>query len=245
MADASYVLPWPLPYVLERERANAIAVPVRDTAGDEVTPSAGELTLFDESGVAIQGPASCTVGPGVASGTILAATLPATLPLGDRYRIRWTLTLAGVVREFDIPATVARRALYQVVTESTLTSRHQEIADLLAAGEDLSTKITEAWYSIQARLISMGRRPELVMDPFALREVHTFLALHLCFLDGDASVGGDGKYARMAEDYAEKYESAWERLTFHYDSDEDGVSDEDPVGAVTAVFIGGPGDWYL
>jgi hypothetical protein len=231
-------------HIVERGRDNTVGFTITDMDGDDVTPTSGTLALYDPAGNAIQGPASCTVAAGSVHGDVLAANIPTTLALGDRYRLRFVLAMPdGHDHTYDFACHVARRLLYPVVNEATLTVRHQEVADLVAAGEDISDKIEEAWYGVQARLVGMGRRPELVMDGLALREVHLFLALHLLFQDGAASVGGEGKYAELAEKYETRYEDAWARLPLRYDADEDGGADEDKVGAELSVFMGGPGTW--
>ncbi len=246
MADAVYSARASLPVFLTRGRANAIGITVVDSAGDAATIASGTIDVWDGNGVKVVNEAAVSVSP--ATYTVLAAVLPVTEPLSDNWQIGWNLTIGTTEYRFIQPAHLVRWTLKAPVVESDVTARHSEAADLLAAGQDLSDVITAAWEWVLRRLLQRGRMPWLILDSFALFDVHLAKTLHLLYLDAHASVGGSGKYLEMAREYklATDREFAAARLT--YDESEDGLpgSGEGGDSAVGAVYMGGPGrGWRL
>ena len=99
--------------------------------------------------------------------------------------------------------------------------------------------LTEAWVTIQLRLWSSGDRPNLVLSPASLRDVHLFLTLSLIFRD--LSTRLNEAYLEQADRYYDNFSAAWSTLKFRYDSgDEDGVANSDlRRGATSSVWLCG------
>lgn len=247
MADAVYSTRASLPVFLTRGRANAIAIAVLDSAGDAASPSSGTIDVWNASGVKVVDGAVVGTAPPSAY-TVLAAVLPTTEPLSDNWQVGWNLTIGGVVHRFIQPAHLVRWTLKAPVVESDVTARHSEASDLLAAGQDLSDVITAAWEWVLRRLLQRGRMPWLILDSFALFDVHLAKTLHLLYLDAHASVGGSGKYLEMAREYESATEREFAAARITYDESRDGLPDssEDGSSAVGAIYMGGPGrGWRL
>lgn len=245
-ATSPYSVRQSLPVWLERARDNTTTMPVhRD--GALVVPSAGLYSLYDPDGVAVVDEQAASITDGVATYSIAAATLPASLALSDRWRERWTLTLDGVARVFVRDAGLVRSTLYPVVTDADLTETHTELRTWLADDStSLQGYIDSAWRSVLLRLIEAGRWPYLVLSPWALRETHLCLSLARCFRDyASSAAGGPGKYDALATHYDEQYDKAFARLRLTYDMDEDGQIDPDEEGVAgeSVLFTNVPGAW--
>lgn len=208
--------------LLERGRANVITCPVyRD--GVLVVPASASVTVKNPDGTTLATP-SATVSSSVATATVLAASLSA-LSYGVGYSVEWALVMPdGTPRTFDNRAAIVRRALAPVISDADLTALHPEIARQLPSGTTTyQAWIDEAWWMIQNRLLGQANRANLILEPYALRECHRYLALHLVFSSGVTSRGE--RQRELAAEHRANYENEWGQLSFAYGSDDSGVAD--------------------
>lgn len=195
--------------------------PERD--GDPVIFTSIAVEVHDSGGAVAQSGAA-TVNPttGIATYTILAATTEDVDidTTAQGWEVVWTCTLAGedevlVHRE---PLDVVLYAPQPQVVYSTLTDRHGDLEQRLGRrGEDpgaaAQKKITEAWNTLLGMLRQKGRRPSLIVDSVALRQPHLLLSLELIWRD--LASGGQGSPEwQYADDYAGKFQAAWDATTF-------------------------------
>ena len=211
------------PDLIERARANALSCPVyRD--GALVAPT-GTVSIYDAANVAQVDGAAVTVSGSIAS---YSYTPAASLQLGTGWRVEWTLTLAGVVHVFRNDAALVRHRLYPVVTDADLFRRVSALdpsgSAPITSLSDYQDYLDEAWAEIQLRLIAKGNRPNLVLEPSALRQPHRDLTLAYIF--DDLATRLNEAYQAQADRFRGFYETAWGHLNFDYDTDDDGVADQ-------------------
>ena len=154
----------------------------------------------------------------------------------------WTLTNAvGDVVTARRAGHLVRNILYPMVTDSDLIARHARIEDIRPPTlPDFSTYIQTAWEMLNRDLIKRGRRPELVLDSYALIDMHIFKTLELVFKDATTYVG-DGRYHELMTFYAASYREEWDIVQFHYDRGQDGAIDDAQREAVApSIWLGEP-----
>ena len=242
MSHTLYRISAPHPEWLVRGQANAIEARIYDPAGALIAPTSGTVSIFDDSNVVIVDAAAVTVAGSVAKYTVPDTALPTTKSLGDGWRIEWSLIISGNPAEIFVrAASLVRSLLYPTVVTSDLEARHQNLSRLIATGNDADSFITTAWEVLVRMLLKAGRLPWLVLSPFALHDALVFKSLELIFRDGHAAAG-DGKFAELADLYAEQFASEWSSVTFDYDFDQDGSADStERAGTEPVIFTGGPG----
>lgn len=232
-----------LPYFLERAKTQTISAPLY-TAGALVAPTqAGStVSVFDESGTAIVSAAAVTVTGSIATYQISAATLPATLSLSSRWRVRWSLIVSGEAHTFEVEAHLCRTVWYPTIVESDITTdSHPELASLRPSGAtSWASHIDAAGEDIQRMLLADERRPYLVLSQWSLWEPHRLKALTRIFRALSVQTGPGSRYDALANQYAEDFRTAWAGLKFAYDYDADGLKgggDEQSVAAVPVVYL--------
>ena len=206
---------------LERARSNVIKCPVfRDAAA--VAPSSGTITIYDGSESAVVDAAAVTITSDVAQYTVSAGTLPATMELEGGWVFLWALVMPdGVTHTFRTIGGLARLRLYPVVSDSTLTASKSSLTNLRPASKSSwQDYIDDAWRTVTDRLVTMGRRPHLIMEPGAFRACHRAHSLELIF--SDLAINGGPQFLELMREEAAKYRQAWADLRFQYDEDDDG-----------------------
>ena len=224
--ETTYKPQFRLPEFIERGRNQVIQCPVYlDDA--LAAPSSGTVSVYDPVGTAAVDAQTVTISNSIAQYTVTTTHIAATVELKEGWRVEWSLTMPdSVVHVFRNAAAVVRRRLYPVITDGDLTDLHSNLDDLLDSDRTHWGPVLDAaCVRIQRRLIQAGNRPYLVMDPWALADVHRYLTLHIVFEDLAASTGVDGRYAELSDRYEDRYERSWSALSFAYDADKDGQAD--------------------
>lgn len=225
-ATTTYTARFLAPDMLERGRANTISCPIY-SGGSLVEPASGTVSVYDEGNTAIVSAQAVTVTSKVATYAISALTLPDTLQLAERWRVEWTLVISGATYVFRNDAALVRMSLFPVVADADLFRRVSALNPVGTAPISSLTSfqdyLDEAWATIMLRLIGRGNRPNLIMSPSSLRQVHLTLTLHLIF--ADLATRLNEAYLAQADAYHDQYTKAWEDLRFDYDEDEDGQAD--------------------
>ncbi|MDP2307993.1 MAG: hypothetical protein Q8P18_18355 [Pseudomonadota bacterium] len=222
-SDTTYSVGWYGPELLQRNRANSVTCPV-ERSGVAATVTAATFTL-KQGGAILLSVAADTLSPPTYA--VSGATLT-SLSYGMGYTVEWAVAIGGVSYTFDRPCCVCRRALFPVVKTSDLVDLHGTITSLMPSGQTAQGWIDLAWKQIQRRIIAAGHLPQTNVEPDSLRDVHTYLALHLMFTSWSTALNsgaGTNRWADLAKDYGEKYERAWKGVAWLSDIGEDGVPD--------------------
>lgn len=225
-AEILYTYRSAYPDFLQRGRNNTVSMPVyRDAA--LVAPSAATLTLYSPDHTPILDSVTATITGSVATYTILAASLPSTLDLGEGYLERWVLTLGGVPITVDREAALARVQLAPVITDLDLMARYPDLAALRGVSlVSFQGFIDESWKMIVSRLLGQGVLPYLVISREAFRGPNMELALALIFQWASKNQQNRGNYLELSTTHRQHYETAWGSLNFRTDADQDGHVDD-------------------
>jgi hypothetical protein len=229
---------------IERGRQQVLTCPVY-RAGALVEPLSGTVTIYKADGTAVVSAAPVVTTGNVATYTIMAATTT-SLALESGWLLEWSLAMtASVTLNFRNDGALVRRSLFPVVTDADLLRRHSDLNALLAAGTtSYQDYLDEAWATICTRLAAQGRRPYLVIQPSALRDVHIALTLQLIFTDFQTSAGDGGRWQALAEHYQRMYTDAWAQLRFSYDeADENKVDANAKKSGTSTVWLNGRGGY--
>lgn len=214
MAETLYSARLAGPTILEKGRINIVACPVY-REGLVVAPSGGTLTIWSGAGTVVVDGAAVTIDPttGHAQYSVQVATL-SSQAYSDGWRLEWSLAMPdGVTHVFRASGSLVYRRLYPVICDEDLYGRHNDLRARRPKGRTSHQgAVDEAWAVIEARLVKSGRRPYLILDPTALRDVHLALALALVFEDFATEVGGNDE--RRATTYRAQYEAAWGELSY-------------------------------
>lgn len=228
-ATPRYTVRQDLPYLIEVGRDTVLTIPVY-YGGSLIAPTSGTITIYDETATAVVDGAAVTISGSVAEYTVLAATSTGRVP-SPGWRVEWELTLTGgdVVTPRST-AYLVRQRLYPTISDVDIGRRVPALATTFAGrpttASSYQTVIEEADTEVQRRLISDERRPWLVVDPWALREVWLTLAITLIY-DGLVAVAAPGDpYTERAEHFRRLYDAAWSEATLQLDYDEDGAVDD-------------------
>ena len=233
-AESSQLTPRVLTeYQLIRGAENVITCPVYDGA-DLVAPSASDTvsiyadTDTDGSPSIVDGATLTSVSGDVASYTVTAGSLPSTLAFADRWRVVWSLTLNGTGHTFRFSAALVCYPLFPVVTDADIYGRINQLNP--AVKQPLTSRGTfrperdDAWTTIYNRISNEGNRPNLIMEPTALREAH--MALVLANVFRALAITNYEAYSQVAADFREEYRDAWRALRFRYASSDDGTAQQ-------------------
>jgi len=207
--------------------------------------TSGTFTLKQGSRVVIDAQPIAFAFPGVSCTYTLTPADTQDLPFSDTMLEIWDLF--GTIDGEDHHVTVrksghlVRTLLWPLVRESDLLVRHARLLDLLPPNANsFVPTLALGWEILNRDLIKRGRRPELILDNYALIDLHIFKTLELIFRDAITFVG-DGRYNDLADMYAEKYFEEWENVVFRYDRNEDdAIQDGELEAASPSVWLGEP-----
>lgn len=214
------------PDVLQRETAQTVEMQVY-LAGELIAPSAGTFQLLKPDGsVAIEA-AAVTVANDVAQYAIGAGALPATFDLSDGYVEIWSLTVGGESLVVRREAALSKYPLHCPIADVDFVSgEYPDIVDSLGeyAGS-LQGFIDEAFAQIVERLWNTGQWPDLILSASALRQPLRELVMHLVMKFLFRKTSGDSRFERLMDLHWERFNGAYDRMTFKLDSDQDGTAD--------------------
>jgi len=229
---------------IERGRNQDLTCPIY-RAGALVAPLSGTLTVYRADGTVVVNAAAVTITGSVATYALLG-TLTTSLALEEGWLLEWTLQMSATVQNvFRQDGALVRRTLYPVVTDADLFRRHSDLPQLLSTGTtSYQDYLDEAWATIINRLVAQGRRPYLVIQPSAMRDVHIALTLQLIFLDFQTSAGEGGRWQALAEHYGRAYTETWGQLRFSYDeADENKINPNTKKSGTSTVWLNGRGGY--
>jgi hypothetical protein len=218
------------PDVLERARLQVVKCPLyRNGVLVAPTASGSTYTLYDEDGTTVLATGAVTVTADVAQYSIAAASIPATLGFGEKYRAAWLLVLPdGTTRTFRREVSIALQAINPVITDADLLAEYPDLArDLPSTASSWQGFIDEAWKRILARLRQKGAIPHLIVSDTELRDAHRELTLMLIAKWWRFKGTNAETWKEMQEYHAAAYEAAWTSANVRLDTDQDGAADGD------------------
>ncbi len=238
--DQRHTVRFPLPDLIVRGRDHVVYAPVY-LDGALVAPTSATMTLYDANGTAVLSAVAATVlAPTVARYTITAATTT-SLTLGERWRVEWAITLSdGTVLRPRNDAALVRNGLWPVVSDVDLFRRCKALdpngTAPISSPTDYQDELDEAWTELQLRLIALGNRPNLIMEPSALRQAHLYLTLAIIF-EGQLRSRLDEAYREDAAEFRRQYDAAWAGLSPRYDVSDAGAADTRRRPATPSVWL--------
>lgn len=231
------------PDPIQRAADQTLRIDVYDRdSGAASNVTAATLALYNQGGNVLLAPSAGTAANGYALYSLLAATVPDTLAIGEGYREEWALTVGGVVYTIARDAVLCRRVPVMALTLEDLYTRHPEIDGIAPSRQGATAwipQINEAWVEIQQRLYDRGQRPWLVWSVGSIRQAHLELTLSLIFRTLSTGPLGDSRWMSEAERHEARYAAEWDRLRFDVDLDSSGTMDEQQ-GAPILMFGAGP-----
>lgn len=235
-AEMLYTVRFPFPNLYEREREQVASAPAyRNGALVAPTESGSTYSLYKPDGTALVPAAAVVVTGSVATYTVPAATLPATLqPLGDGWREEWALKFAGETsaRLYRRTAALVRRAPFPTVTDADLVALYPDLVTQLGnAGTNFQTQIDAAWGRILRIMLRRGMSSYLIVDQDALHdwlENETLSAIYRSFYRG----GGGDKWKDLWTDHAARAVAASSTAAPQIDTNHDGKADDTSRTAV-------------
>jgi hypothetical protein len=223
----TYTTRQPLPHLVEIGRQSLLAGPVY-YAGAAVQPDSTVLTVYDEANTVVP-TSAVSYAFGIAIATVAAATTSARSP-SSRWRVEWVHTLSAEEISFRDECYLVRHRLRPTITDDDIAARlpilDTDAAGRLTTAATYQDQIEEADIEVQSRLITEGRRPNLIVSPSALREAWLTKTIAIIF-DGLSAASGDvgDPYAAKAAEWERKFEAAYSRARAAFDWDDDGVAD--------------------
>ena len=233
--------------VLERNRACTVDLPVyRDNA--LVSPTSAYFRLTDPDGADVIARTAVSIVANVATYNLSGSELPITLRLSDGYMQFWELTIDGVIHTFKKPSAICLSALYPVISDLDLEAEYSDLASIRPSslGSSYQTYIDEAWVQLIQRIRDLGNIEYLIMSPQSLRAAHKNLTFYLIFKDMDSSGLGEGRYLDLARTHRKEMEFDFKRLSFKYDLNQDGRTDNENHrrAALGVIYTSAPPIWY-
>lgn len=201
-----------------------LSLAILDNDHASLVPTSGSFTLRQGATI-IAGPTAITVAA-TNTVTVTAAESNAGTLGGDLLEW-WDFTISGETGHvFRRSAFLVRHELFQSVSDTDLTNRHEDLTRIRPSGlSSFQPYLDAAWERILRDLSRMhGQRPELIMDQWALFDLELQGSLEFIFRDFETQFG-EGRYASLKDEYKEMYKQSWKDLGFRYDDDEDGVID--------------------
>lgn len=243
LQDQRYTARLPLPDLIVRGVNHTVKCEVYlDGAAD--TLASATVSVYNASNTAVVDAAVATVAGGVASYTITAATTTGQT-LGSKWRVEWAITLStGAVIYPRNSAALVRNGLWPVIADVDLVRRVSSLdttsSTVITSAADYQDYIDEAWTEIQLRLIGLGNRPNLIMEPSALRQPHLLLSLALVF--EDLATRLNPAYMEQAASFRAQYDDAFRALNPEYDHSDSGQPDARRRPVVPTVWLCGGRD---
>lgn len=214
------------PDPIQRAASATLSIEVGDVTTAErptITTSGSSFALYDRSNTAlVTGGAVTSPSRGVAAYSLSAATVPATLALGEGYREVWVLVIDGTSYTVERDA-----ALCRLVPTLSLVAEDLYTVDpsldgawpQRQAATHWRPQLDEAARVIHQRLWEMRRRPWLVWSKGSMRQCALHYALALCYGTVETRLG-DSRWSQERQRHMEAYEREWERLSFDTEDDE-------------------------
>lgn len=215
-----------IPSSLTRGADNALRMEA-SVNGARVAITGGTFSLYGPTGTAIVDAQNVTVSSGVATYTVLAASLPSTLDMGDGYREVWALTYSGGSAVATRPAILVKYPLICPVTQATIEGAFPAVSDLMRGNTThLQGFIDQAWVDAVNRLLAAGVIPEHIVDVNQIEKPVRAAALANLFRFFSVTQPQVERWPQLVDSFTREAEASWAvYLRSRLDTDQDGVAD--------------------
>jgi len=224
------------PLAIVRGVDQDLSIALEAVDGQQAIITEATLSIKDGSRVLVEDSAT-VVADGVASYSLDADT-SSEWSLTDTLLLLWAVTVDGQVYKYRQTADVV---LYDYTPTISVTDA-LELEPTLGANvngasyEALANLFDQTSGEIQRKLRSKGRRPHLIVDSWALADIHMSLFLWRAFTLVANSLGDD-RCRQAAEDYRREHESNWAATQFRYDETESNSTAQADVRAVVPQLV--------
>jgi len=223
-----------------RGLAQTATIQLRE-AGTTITPATGcTLTVYDADGTAITGLDGVDVTEGASSTFAIGAAVLDEVALG-KVTEEWQMVLTGRDNQtFHREAYVCLLAPYPPCSDVQLSALLYDSANLAPTSDaGWDDKLDLSWDLIVTWLLSRGIKVWEITSWHAFTRWHLYSTAKLIADDLKTYEASDGKWSRLAEEYALEAASAMGELGYGRDADGDLVAD------TTGQLMSGPADQYL
>lgn len=222
------------PDVLERGRANKVTMRAeRDDAVVAPTVSGSSFSLYSPSGDVLVDAQAITLVGSVATYTIAAEDLPATLTYGGGYRETWVLVMPdSSTRTIDRETYVARCGLQPPAGVGDLRAEIPVVDSMKGNLTSYQPFFDSAWRDILVEIANSGIFEQHIKSAHMLYRPLIELAKYKIF-DAWAIGQPQANWREEADRTWKKWEAAWTKFTTLLDTDEDGNVD-DPTARASA-----------
>ena len=226
LTDQAYTVRLPLPDLIVRGVDHVLYAPVY-LDGNLIEPASPTITIYNAANTAVVSAAAATVTAEVTQYTVPAATT-AELQLEEGWRVEWSLPITnGPTLTPRNRASLVRNGLWPVIGSVDINRRVPALDPAnpacITTQTDHQWALDEAWTEIQLMIFERGNRPNLILEPSALRRPHLLLALHYRFADLAHRL--DLAHQEAAAGYRRDFDQAMAQVSFEYDVGDDGQRD--------------------
>jgi len=224
-----------LPLSVERGSDQTLSLELIDDAGVAASVSAASLVL--KNGLTVLLTAADAEDGGVATYDLDGST---STPWGlteDLFAV-WTVTVDGVQYTYKQTGSVCIWAYAPTLTAQDIYVRYPGLRQSFSV-QEVTDMLSSTSGELERRLIGKGRRPFLIMDRWALADVHLDLCLSRLLSSADTTLN-DERFRTASVAHMKAYEEGFGRLNFRYDFSESGdVAVAEPAEAVTPLVLTG------
>jgi hypothetical protein len=212
----------------ENQAVKAAAFPIEVKVyedGSQLEPSSATITVKDPEGDEYVEDQSMSIESGVGTLTYsLAATHTADVEEDAIIEVTYTISSVDYVARFLFD--IVLNKLKPCIIDDDLKKYAPLLGDeRWSTQSNYDTQIQEAWKIIYRAIKDKGKRPHMLIDGSQLREVHILKTLELIYFDFSKST--DDIFWEKHLAYKDRYEQQFASLSIKYDSDEDGLIEED------------------
>lgn len=225
----------PLPRLIERGKNELLTLELFEEDNTAITINSGSVEVF-RAGTSLISIAVSNL-PGTQGQAALLSAVTTPLGLSNAMLEKWEIIKDGQAEPETILRSgyLVRHVNHAVITDTSLEDEYAGLRAIAGSGVTAFTgERRSAWRAIQRRLIAKGNFPQLILDDWALADVHTFESLLRIFRRFRQSIG-DQLYRDLQREFQAKAEQAWSELKFKYDFDESGTISSEEQKAGTPV----------
>jgi len=246
LVDQKRTVRFPLPDLIVRNQAHKLSAPVY-LDGALVAPTSGTVTVYNRSNTAVISAQAGTVTDSVISYDIGSGDLSAQ-DLNIGWRVEWTLTMATAPTALIArnSAALIRFPLNPVVADVDIKRRIRSLdpaaPTVIHREADLQDFIDEAWCELMHFILSIGARPNQIMNPDSLRMPHMYGTILLA--GENLETRSNLASTQFVERYQQRYQQALNKLKWEDDPGDDGQSNtpERLRSAIGSVWLSSRGN---
>ena len=244
MAETLWSARWLGPTMVERNKAQTVAVSIEND-GSAASVTSATFTVYEPDGSKAIDAAAASVSGGTVTGTVAAADTDGKT-LSKNWLIKFDVTIATKVYTFYNDAVLCLSRLYSPIGTTDLIARHSDIAALKSSDKtSLQPYIDAAWTEITNRLYSDSVPFWAMRTPSAFRPVLFSRTFALIFRDYSTMLDPGDRYAELADRYDERYSLDYDQIRAKVDVGEDNVLEAHSRPAAPVIMLSsGPRKWW-